>query len=89
MLTRGTNSEIVLYDELVLKMVDVKYDKHTRHLRNEHSIMRQLDHPNVLSCIGYKKDVVFSADTLGLNGTWDVLFLEHAPCGSLLSHIKK
>lgn len=32
LVAKGSNSEIVLYDEIVLKMVDVKYGKHTRHL---------------------------------------------------------
>lgn len=34
LMAKGSNSEIVLYDEIGLKMVDVKYDKHFRHLEN-------------------------------------------------------
>lgn len=33
-MAKGSNSEIVLYDGIILKMVDVKYGKHTRHLQN-------------------------------------------------------
>jgi hypothetical protein len=31
---RGSNSDIILYDEIVLKMVDVTHAKHARHLHN-------------------------------------------------------
>jgi hypothetical protein len=34
LVTHGSNSDIVLYDEIILKMVDVKHAKHARHLHN-------------------------------------------------------
>jgi len=59
-------------------MVDVQYAKHARHLQNEHSIMKTLDHPNILVSVGLRRNVKFTCGRLGIEGTRDVLLLEHA-----------
>ncbi len=89
LLSRGSNSEIVLYEGLVLKMVDVKHSRHTRHLTNEYRVMKHLQHPNVLPCVGFKSAVKLSGQFGLPDGLRDILLLEWAPLGSLLSYIKK
>ena len=90
LLERGSNSEIFLYeDSVVLKMVDIKFGKQLRHLRNEFELMKTLSHPHVLKVLGLKHNIPLR----GISDPHsdcrrDVLLLEFANGGSLLSALK-
>lgn len=57
-LDKGNNSEIFLFkEEMVLKMVDIKFKKQAKHLANEFELMSACDHPHILKVSALKKNI--------------------------------
>ena len=90
LIDKGYNSEIFLYqNNLVLKMVDVKFVKQANHLVNEFQLMSSLDHPNILKVVSLKRNIpIKGISDPTSNVKRDVLIMEFANKGSLLSVIK-
>lgn len=90
LIDKGYNSEIFLYqNNMVLKMVDVKFTKQTKHLANEFQLMSTLDHPNILKVVNFKRNIpIKGISDPTSNCKRDVLIMEFANGGSLLSVVK-
>ena len=58
LLSRGSNSEIYAYgsndNRVVLKVVSSVFGKEVKHLANESTILKLLEHENIIKMLKYK-----------------------------------
>lgn len=107
LVSRGAGSYIYTYGQkgqtVVLKMVACN-SKESKHLLNEHTILKKLHHPNVITPFKFKRNVVMQGlkgeaqerNLEGLGDTavagvelYDILVLEHAEKGSLMQVVRE
>jgi serine/threonine protein kinase len=68
MIGRGCNSELYAYGEsenrVVLKVVSSFSKKEQRHLKNEYTILKTLDHENIIKALKYQENVAFQGNKI-------------------------
>ena len=87
----GANSRIYMYGEptsaVGLKVVAAEAAKESRHLENEYSILKQVEHDNIIMALKLKRNVVVN---LGEGEqVCNVMVMEWAAGGSLLDVVRQ